>query len=106
MRLGDEHPGTGEPSTTVGAQGPFTLLCDNDLATLARAVALGVAEALAAGAALPAADIGSRYQLGARLGGGGMAEVFSATMRGAEGFARRVAIKRVLPGLSQSSAFA
>lgn len=49
---------------------------------------------------------GSRYQLGARLGTGGMAEVFAATMVGAEGFARRVAIKCVLPGLSQVPAFA
>jgi hypothetical protein len=49
---------------------------------------------------------GSRYQLGVRLGTGGMAEVFAATMVGAEGFARRVAIKRVLPGLSQVPAFA
>ncbi|HSS01887.1 MAG TPA: serine/threonine-protein kinase [Kofleriaceae bacterium] len=52
------------------------------------------------------AHAGSRYQLGVRLGTGGMAEVFAATMVGAEGFARRVAIKRVLPGLSQVPTFA
>jgi serine/threonine-protein kinase len=49
---------------------------------------------------------GSRYQIGDRLGAGGMAEVFTGTMIGAEGFARRVAIKRVLAGLSQAPAFA
>ena len=87
----------------------------------ARAFALGLAGALPAPAAGPgataaaiataagapaAADLGARYRLGARLGGGGMAEVFAATMLGAEGFARRVAIKRVLPELSRIPAFA
>ncbi len=47
-----------------------------------------------------------RYQLVARLGGGGMAEVFRAQIVGAEGFARTVAIKRVLPGFSDNPAFA
>ncbi len=46
------------------------------------------------------------YEIGARLGGGGMAEVFEGTMRGAEGVARRVAIKRVLPGYSNNPTFA
>ena len=52
------------------------------------------------------AHAGSRYQLGEKLGTGGMAEVFSGTMIGIEGFVRRVAIKRVLAGLSQVPAFA
>jgi eukaryotic-like serine/threonine-protein kinase len=46
-----------------------------------------------------------RYRLGARIGGGGMAEVFEATLLGAEGFARPVAIKRMLPALSADPAF-
>ena len=54
----------------------------------------------------PSSHVGSRYQLGDKLGTGGMAEVFSGTMIGIEGFARRVAIKRVLAGLSQVPAFA
>jgi eukaryotic-like serine/threonine-protein kinase len=55
---------------------------------------------------IPANDLASRYQLGPKLGMGGMAEVFAGTMIGVEGFARQVAIKRVLPGLSQVPAFA
>jgi serine/threonine protein kinase len=51
-------------------------------------------------------DTRSRYQLGAKLGAGGMAEVFAGTMLGLEGFARPVAIKRVLPGLSEVPEFA
>ena len=47
----------------------------------------------------------ARYQLGARIGAGGMAEVFRAAVTGAEGFARDVAIKRVLPGLSDAGQF-
>jgi serine/threonine protein kinase len=47
-----------------------------------------------------------KYQLEARLGGGGMAEVFVGKTVGAEGFTRRVAIKRVLPGFSDNEAFA
>jgi serine/threonine protein kinase len=47
-----------------------------------------------------------KYRLDTRLGGGGMAEVFIASQHGAEGFSRRVAIKRVLPGFSDNPAFA
>ncbi len=48
----------------------------------------------------------SRYQIGVRLGAGGMAEVFRGTVVGAEGFARPVAVKRVLPGFSTVPQFA
>lgn len=48
----------------------------------------------------------SRYRLGAKLGAGGMAEVLASTVTGAEGFARPVAIKRVLAGYSKQPAFA
>lgn len=47
-----------------------------------------------------------KYRLDTRLGGGGMAEVFLGSMLGAEGFSRRVAIKRVLPGYSDNPSFA
>ena len=47
-----------------------------------------------------------KYRLDTRLGGGGMAEVFLGSMLGAEGFSKRVAIKRVLPGFSDNPAFA
>ena len=47
-----------------------------------------------------------RYLLGEKLGEGGMAEVFRGTMTGAEGFARPVAIKRILPELSTLPRFA
>ncbi|MBK7538835.1 MAG: serine/threonine protein kinase [Myxococcales bacterium] len=47
-----------------------------------------------------------KYEIDQRLGGGGMAEVFAARLCGAEGFARSVALKRVLPGYSQDSTFA
>jgi len=57
-------------------------------------------------AAIPAHGAGPRYQLGDKLGSGGMAEVFLGTMTGVEGFVRRVAIKRVLAGLSQMPTFA
>ncbi len=47
-----------------------------------------------------------RYQLGDRLGAGGMAEVFRGTVIGAEGFVRSVAVKKVLPGFSTVPQFA
>ncbi len=50
--------------------------------------------------------VSGKYRLDQRLGGGGMAEVFLAQAMGAEGFQRRVAIKRVLPGYSDNAAFA
>lgn len=55
-------------------------------------------------AALPAQRIG-KYELERRLGGGGMAEVYLARLHGAEGFSRRVALKRILPGHSHSAQF-
>ncbi|MCW5809103.1 MAG: serine/threonine protein kinase, partial [Deltaproteobacteria bacterium] len=54
----------------------------------------------------PVAATPSKYQLGAQLGAGGMAEVFRGTMVGAEGFARPVAVKRVLPGYATVPQFA
>ena len=50
--------------------------------------------------------VSGKYRLESRLGGGGMAEVFIGSAMGAEGFARRVAIKRVLPGYSNNPTFA
>jgi hypothetical protein len=50
--------------------------------------------------------ISGKYRLDARLGGGGMAEVFLGSAVGIEGFSRKVAIKRVLPGFSENPAFA
>ncbi len=49
--------------------------------------------------------LSDKYRLGARIGGGGMAEVFEGVALGAEGFERSVAIKRMLPTLSQDVAF-
>lgn len=49
---------------------------------------------------------GSRFQLGPRLGKGGMAEVFVALLRGSEGFVRHVAIKRMLPRIAATPALA
>ena len=46
-----------------------------------------------------------KYVLEAPLGAGGMAEVFRAHTRGAEGFQRPVAIKRILPDASRNPAF-
>jgi serine/threonine protein kinase len=45
------------------------------------------------------------YTLTERLAVGGMAEVFRAVQRGAEGFERVVAIKRILPDLADDEAF-
>lgn len=52
-------------------------------------------------------DVGlaSKYRIGSRLGGGGMAEVYLGSATGAEGFARTVAIKRVLPAYSGDEQF-
>ena len=46
-----------------------------------------------------------RFRLGPQLGAGGMAEVFEGVLFGAEGFERRVAIKRVHAGLSNVPTF-
>src|SRR5688500_10338317 len=46
-----------------------------------------------------------RYRVLERLASGGMAEVFIAESAGIEGFKKRVAIKRVLPHLSEKKRF-
>lgn len=46
-----------------------------------------------------------KYLLLDRIGMGGMAEVFRAKTQGVEGFARLVAIKRILPHLAEDSRF-
>jgi serine/threonine-protein kinase len=46
-----------------------------------------------------------RYRLLRRLARGGMAEVFLARLHSTEGFERRLAIKRILPHLSDSEEF-
>src|SRR3977135_1105303 len=46
-----------------------------------------------------------RYRVIEKLASGGMAEVFRAESAGIEGFKKRVAIKRVLPHLSEKKRF-
>ncbi|HXI58229.1 MAG TPA: serine/threonine-protein kinase [Polyangia bacterium] len=47
----------------------------------------------------------SRYQLTARIGKGGMAEVFRAVVKGPEGFERELVVKRILPKFSSNPQF-
>jgi eukaryotic-like serine/threonine-protein kinase len=46
-----------------------------------------------------------QYELGERLGAGGMAEVFVARRAGPRGFHKKFAIKRILPQLARDSRF-
>src|SRR5262249_34997096 len=69
--------------------------------TFARELLDGATDEGGVGGTSVGAVAGPRYELGAKLGTGGMAEVFGGAMIGAEGFVRKVAIKRVLSGLSQ-----
>src|SRR2546423_14712368 len=46
-----------------------------------------------------------RYAILKKIADGGMAEVFVATQTGAEGFARTVVLKRILPAFSASPQF-
>ena len=47
-----------------------------------------------------------KYEIGERIGGGGMADVFRAVIRGAEGFEREVAVKRIKRNISTDKGFA
>ena len=53
----------------------------------------------------PARTLLGPYELGERLGLGGMAEVFVAYRAGPHGFAKKVALKRILPELAQDPRF-
>jgi serine/threonine-protein kinase len=50
-------------------------------------------------------DFQQRYRVLEKIDAGGMAEVFRAEREGIEGFAKQVAIKRVLPHLSEKERF-
>ena len=49
--------------------------------------------------------LAGKYELQALAGTGGMAEVFRAVTRGANGFRRDVAVKRILPELTENAEF-
>jgi serine/threonine-protein kinase len=53
----------------------------------------------------PGALVAGRYKLVARAGEGGMAEVWSAEVTGAEGFRKRVALKRIHSHLAHSETY-
>src|SRR6185369_5570207 len=46
-----------------------------------------------------------RYELGAEIGRGGMAQLFLARLIGIAGFAKPLAIKRILPHLTKDQRF-
>jgi serine/threonine protein kinase len=52
------------------------------------------------------AALAGKYELGEPVGSGGMAEVFHGMVRGAEGFERQVAIKRIRASVSKEKNFA
>lgn len=53
----------------------------------------------------PGRLLDGRYELRSIAGKGGMATVWRATMRGAAGFCREVAVKRILPSLARDKQF-
>src|SRR5450631_36170 len=53
----------------------------------------------------PMSDSQQRYRVVEKLESGGMAEVFRAESEGLQGFRKQVAIKRVLPHLSEKKKF-
>lgn len=61
--------------------------------------------ALMAEASVVAGSMLGPYSLGDRLGMGGMAEVYVAHRAGPRGFAKRFAVKRILPELAQDARF-
>ena len=55
--------------------------------------------------AAPSADRFGQYEILERIASGGMAELFRARFRGAEGFQKIVAIKKILPHLADDEEF-
>ena len=53
----------------------------------------------------PGAERFGQYTLLEKIAAGGMAEVWKARMRGVEGFQKTVAIKKILPHMTDNSEF-
>ncbi|HUF77634.1 MAG TPA: protein kinase, partial [Thermoanaerobaculia bacterium] len=99
-----EEPPPEPPPLPAEPPPPFEL----DLAESIVEVAEEAAPADRSGDAAPPAAVGTefgQYRLLERIGIGGMAEVWKARMTGVEGFQKTVAIKRILPHLTDSPDF-
>ncbi len=83
---------------------PFVSLFAEEMREVPDAVEEEGAEAEAPSSATAGGDFG-QYRLLDRIGVGGMAEVWKARMTGVEGFQKTVAIKRILPHLTDSTDF-
>jgi serine/threonine protein kinase len=68
-------------------------------------ITMGPAETARAPAASGDPNVFGRYRLLARIGIGGMAEVYRAVVNGPEGFERELVVKRILPQLSGNNEF-
>ncbi len=104
-----EEPVEPEPPAAEPATGPGAPVSEPvpDLAPdLAETPAPAAAEAPKAPSkdSVPGVEFG-QYRLLERIGVGGMAEVWKARMTGVEGFQKTVAIKKILPHLTDSPAF-
>ena len=81
--------------------GPSMTASPNESSPTAAGTAPGATDPGASGAAGQL----ERYDVRSRLAVGGMAEVYLATARGAHGFEKTVALKRILPQLAVDSQF-
>jgi TonB family protein len=108
VRRGPAAPPAPVPSTPASEDaqpGPATAPGPGEVKLEARIAATSARAAATPVASLPGGTPFGQYELIEPIATGGMAEVYRARMRGVEGFQKIVAIKRILPHLTDNDEF-
>jgi TonB family protein len=97
---------SGKPSAArTSTKDDVDRLLANTLSGLRTASSRPAPAADAAAPAAPSADRFGQYEILERIASGGMAELFRARFRGAEGFQKIVAVKKILPHIAGDEEF-
>ncbi len=105
LDVGNRHGGPARPAPVGDRPAPTTAPPPTGTESRPGVSATPAPAAAASAAPLPGGTPFGQYELIEPIATGGMAEVYRARMRGVEGFQKIVAIKRILPHLTDNDEF-